>query len=122
MGPAPDLNGLAMGDDASVSDDLWKNIELMRSQIDLSDKAGRADSFKVEYVAGASISFTAGIVSWVLRGGSLMASFLSSVPVFRNFDPLPIATSKQKASDDKKNNDDNEQSPQKTASSVFDDS
>ena len=122
MGSAPDLNGLTMGDDTSVSDDLWKNIELMRSQIDLSEKAGRADSFKVEYVAGASISFTAGIVSWVLRGGSLMASFLSSVPVFRNFDPLPIATSKQKASDDKKNNDDHEQSPQKTASSVFDDS
>ena len=122
MGSAPDLNGLTMGDDTSVSDDLWKNIELMRSQIDLSEKAGRADSFKVEYVAGASISFTAGIVSWVLRGGSLMASFLSSVPVFRNFDPLPIATSKQKASDDKKNNADHEQSPQKTASSVFDDS
>jgi len=33
-----------------------------------------------------------------------MASFLSSVPVFSKFDPLPIATSKQKATKNKEKN------------------
>lgn len=122
MSPAPELDAeLTMADDTAISDTLWKNIELMRSQIDSSDKAGRADSIKVEYVAGASISFTAGIVSWILRGGSLITSFLTSVPAFRNFDPLPIAANNQNTTDDnEKNNADHKQSPQKTVNSVFD--
>jgi hypothetical protein len=29
-------------------------------------------------------------VSWVLRGGSLLASLMSTVPLLKRFDPLPI--------------------------------
>ena len=43
---------------------------------------------------GSTISLTAGFVSWVLRGGSLLASFMSTVPVLNNFDPLPILKSR----------------------------
>jgi len=29
-------------------------------------------------------------VVWILRGGSLVASFLVSMPAWRHFDPLPV--------------------------------
>ena len=45
---------------------------------------------------------TAGIVSWVLRAGSLMTSFLSVVPLWKQIDPLPVlsAAAVKKAKDD----------------------
>ena len=39
---------------------------------------------------GSTASLTVGIVSWVLRGGALLASFMSTVPLLNKFDPLPI--------------------------------
>jgi hypothetical protein len=33
---------------------------------------------------------TTGIMSWVLRAGSLLGGFLSVIPMWRQFDPLPI--------------------------------
>jgi len=44
----------------------------------------------VQILLGASTTLTAGIVSWVLRAGSLMASLMSTVPLLNRFDPLPI--------------------------------
>jgi hypothetical protein len=29
-------------------------------------------------------------VAWLLRGSSLLASFLASMPAWRHFDPLPV--------------------------------
>ena len=43
---------------------------------------------------GATTSLTAGIVSWVLRGGSLLASLMGTVPLLNRFDPLPILKSR----------------------------
>ncbi|MCB1760262.1 MAG: hypothetical protein KDI68_10855, partial [Gammaproteobacteria bacterium] len=39
---------------------------------------------------GVTLSLSAGFVSWVLRAGSLMASFMSVVPMWKQIDPLPI--------------------------------
>ncbi len=39
---------------------------------------------------GSTAGLTAGFVSWILRGGALIASMLSSVPLLNRFDPLPI--------------------------------
>jgi hypothetical protein len=33
---------------------------------------------------------SAGYLTWLLRGGSLLASVLATMPTWRNFDPLPI--------------------------------
>jgi len=33
---------------------------------------------------------SAGFVAWLLHGGSLLASFLVSMPAWRHFDPLPV--------------------------------
>ena len=41
-------------------------------------------------IAGVTLSLSAGVVSWVLKTGSLMASFMSTVPLWKQLDPLPI--------------------------------
>ncbi|HSS31025.1 MAG TPA: cadherin-like domain-containing protein, partial [Nitrospiraceae bacterium] len=43
---------------------------------------------RVASVSGFALS--AGFVAWILRGGSLLASFLVSMPAWRHFDPLPV--------------------------------
>ncbi|MCA9063758.1 MAG: cadherin domain-containing protein, partial [Planctomycetaceae bacterium] len=40
--------------------------------------------------AFVSSSLTVGYVVWLLRGGSLLTAFLSSLPAWKTFDPLPI--------------------------------
>jgi hypothetical protein len=41
-------------------------------------------------VALGSLSLTVGYVLWILRGGVLVASVLSTLPAWRFLDPLPI--------------------------------
>jgi hypothetical protein len=48
-----------------------------------SDLFGRVVTF-------SGIALSAGFVVWVLRGGSVLASFLVSMPAWRHFDPLPL--------------------------------
>jgi hypothetical protein len=36
------------------------------------------------------MALSAGFVAWLLRGTSLLASFLASMPAWRHFDPLPV--------------------------------
>ena len=47
-------------------------------------------NFKTAGVAVASISLSAGFISWLLRAGSLLASLLATRPVWAEVDPLPI--------------------------------
>ena len=52
-----------------------------------------------------ALAVTTGIMSWVLRVGSLLGGFLSVIPLWRSFDPLPILTEEEKrqnAQDDDK--------------------
>lgn len=49
-----------------------------------------AEKLSVHIVAGTSLTLSAGFVAWVLRGGSLLASFMSTLPLWKGFDPLPI--------------------------------
>jgi hypothetical protein len=41
-------------------------------------------------LASASIAMTAGLVGWFLRGGTLLGALLSSMPLWRGFDPLVV--------------------------------
>jgi hypothetical protein len=51
----------------------------------------------------SSIGLSVGYVVWLLRGGMLLASLLSSMPAWQFVDPLPILARKKDAepSDDK---------------------
>jgi hypothetical protein len=63
-----------------LADDLDRAIEEREHKAHL---LGRVASF-------SGIALSAGFVAWILRGGSLLASFLVSMPAWRHFDPLPV--------------------------------
>lgn len=63
-----------------LADNLERAIEEREHQARL---IGRVASF-------SGIALSAGFVVWLLHGGSLVASFLVSLPVWRRFDPLPV--------------------------------
>ncbi|MEM7220843.1 MAG: cadherin domain-containing protein [Pseudomonadota bacterium] len=54
-------------------------------------------SFSVGSSAAATISLTAGFLTWLLRTGSLLTTALSTAPLWRGLDPIPVLTA---ASDD----------------------
>ncbi len=63
-----------------LADDLERGVEERQAQTQL---VGRVASF-------SGMALSAGFVAWILRGGSLVASFLVSMPAWRHFDPLPV--------------------------------
>ena len=67
-------------------------------------------ALEAEAVAGVTLSLTAGFVSWVLRAGSLMVSFLSAMPLWRQVDPTPILAmdSEESSQSVEESNDDEE--------------
>ena len=95
-----DLNFFQIGV-AGENDALWDNIDLMRDQMNSDAELIEKQDLEVEFVAGATISITVGFVNWVLRGGALLSSLLSSASLFKRFDPLAVVFSNSKK-DDKK--------------------
>ncbi|MEM7250999.1 MAG: hypothetical protein AAF493_06235, partial [Pseudomonadota bacterium] len=72
---------------------LANQAEFDRALDDLADlvnsPTGRAQVMVVTSVA-LSTGLSVGYVAWLLRGGALLASFLSTMPAWRLLDPLPI--------------------------------
>lgn len=60
------------------------------------------DKVVVGSTAVVSTSLSVGYVIWILRGGSILTTFLSSMPAWQNFDPLPVLKSfeRQKKEED----------------------
>jgi hypothetical protein len=65
---------------AQLGDDLERAVQEREHRAHLM---GQAASFSM-------IALTAGFVAWLLHGGSLLASFLVTLPAWRRFDPLPV--------------------------------
>jgi hypothetical protein len=63
-----------------LADDLERAMQERENQTRLF---GRVTSF-------SGVALSAGFVMWLLRSGSLVASFLVSMPAWRRFDPLPV--------------------------------
>ena len=49
-------------------------------------------------VVGTSSAASIGVIVWVLRGGSLIASLMAGLPAWRMLDPIPIVESREKIS------------------------
>ena len=63
-----------------LADDLTRSMQERERQTQLM---GSVASF-------SGMALTAGFSVWILRGGSLLMSFLVSMPVWRHFDPVPV--------------------------------
>lgn len=50
--------------------------------------------FNTPTIAASVTSFlTVGYLAWIVRGGVLLTTFMSSIPAWQSFDPLPVIES-----------------------------
>ena len=94
---------LASATQFTLSNELVKALEEMRLEMD-SDAKSSDDFADIVVQSGVfvSVSLTAGFVSWLLRTGSLLATFLSATPMLRQFDPIPILAPRETADEERK--------------------
>jgi hypothetical protein len=94
-----DINSIAVNTDGfqyrwtgslqsgSASEELNRNLNALREQLTNTDK-GR------QQLMASSIALTTGLsmgyVIWLIRGGALLGSMLSSMPLWNMIDPLPV--------------------------------
>ena len=63
----------------------------MSREIDEAERYGSSfEKYAVKMAVGTTASISAGYVIWALRSGALVSSFLSTVPLWKGFDPLPV--------------------------------
>ncbi|BFM07277.1 hypothetical protein R50071_24810 [Halioxenophilus aromaticivorans] len=84
------------------SDPIWQNIQRIQMDLDEDYTTQEKGDIEIEFVATAAVSFTAGVVSWLLRGGALLSTILSSAAVFQKFDPLTVVAKKKTKKDKNK--------------------
>jgi VCBS repeat-containing protein len=69
---------------------LFAQMDDMRASIENDDAYLDAHDLKVGIFLGLTTTLTAGIVTWVLKSGALLASLMGAIPVLGRFDLLPI--------------------------------
>ncbi|MGI9287982.1 MAG: cadherin domain-containing protein, partial [Pseudomonadales bacterium] len=80
---------------------LWEQLEKMQQQMSEISPEEAEHELIVKIVTGSTLTVSAGFVSWMLRGGTLLASFLSTLPLWKGFDPLPILATREKKAQEK---------------------
>ena len=83
---------------------------------DAFEKEEKQQQLIMEIVSGVTLCLTAGFVSWMLQSGSLLASLLSAVPVWKRIDPLLILAAKKRSREEIEE----ETEEEKRISKVFD--
>jgi len=75
-----------------------------REELDRLREDAHAQAAVEHRIAGATVAVTsslsAGYVLWLVRGGVLMSSLLTSLPAWRALDPLPILARKDRREDE----------------------
>ncbi|MCP4391661.1 MAG: hypothetical protein GY802_25430, partial [Gammaproteobacteria bacterium] len=103
---------LQVSDDEALNQqfelELLDRIDRMHKGMDNEAAYQNADDVEVQIVMGSTATITAGIVSWVLRGGSLLASLMGTVPLLNRFDPLPILKNREDEEDVEPDDDDDD--------------
>jgi VCBS repeat-containing protein len=77
--------------------------------------AGNDGIIIAQIVAGTGMVVSVGFLGWVLNGGALAASLLSVMPVWNNFDPLPLLAARRKK---RERDEDSEKDADDTASNL----
>ena len=100
-----EFQGFGMNTVGVNQDILWQALDDMQRQMSgLNESSDR--SFLISSVmGGSSLLLTTGLISWVLRGGALASTLLSTLPLWRGMDPLPLLAGRKKKDRKKKNKD-----------------
>jgi hypothetical protein len=86
---------------------LWQELDQLRNAINGSnDEDGIfKGNFSDVIISLGGLSVTSGLIAWLLRGGSLAASFISAMPLWKGIDPLPVLNKNKKDEDDEDDDD-----------------
>ncbi|MGI9285279.1 MAG: DUF4347 domain-containing protein, partial [Pseudomonadales bacterium] len=99
--PGRGLESFAV-DEVLADHAIWAQLDQMKRDIEADDEALSEQELIVKVVTGSTLTLSAGCVSWLLRGGTLVASLLSTLPVWKGFDPLPILSAKRRKEEDER--------------------
>ena len=81
--------------------DFLGGLDRMSHEMDKAVATEQAQAkLTSEVMIGFTLSLTVGFVSWLLRAGSLLASFMSVAPLWKQFDPLPVLGAAKKKKED----------------------
>jgi len=76
------------------SETYQRSLDSLADRWDKDDQLTDAPLIAIDTMVGSSVGlssgFTVGYMIWLLRGGTLMGSVLSSLPAWRLVDPLPV--------------------------------
>jgi len=87
--------------DAAVKTDyLSINSDMTASVSNETLSPDLVDSVVVGSTAVVTTSLSVGYVIWILRGGSLLTAFMSALPAWQAFDPLPILQTFEKRNEE----------------------
>ena len=76
---------------------LWQALDTIKRQMNgLDNPDDIRAAFTVQIATGSGVMLTAGYVAWILRGGALASMLISSMPMWRGFDPLPLLAARKK--------------------------
>jgi hypothetical protein len=85
---------------------LAQALDSLRRGMSGLENAGDVDgAFIVQISTGLGAVLSVGVVSWILRGGTLAATLLSTVPMWKGFDPLPMLMGRRKKDDEEERDD-----------------
>ena len=94
--------GITAALEFDAEDPAWRAISNLIGDIDIDgDGLDGAYDLLGQLGTGLTFTLTAGYVSWLLRAGYLSATIMSSLPLWRTFDPLPILAKPKDDKDEK---------------------
>jgi hypothetical protein len=79
---------------AEVTEEMLQLFDLVRIKVSEVEKPPLG--VFVTSVGSISLSFSVGVVAWVMRGGAVALSMMSSMSVLKSLDPMPVIDARQK--------------------------
>jgi VCBS repeat-containing protein len=80
-----------------VPETIWSLLDVMgREMSEHRNEQASGDGIVLQSATVGTFVLSAGYVAWLLRAGVLSASLLSSMPLWRQVDPLPVLSARAK--------------------------
>jgi hypothetical protein len=92
------------GELIEVPETIWSLLDVMgREMSEHRNEQASNDGIVLQSATVGTFVLSAGYVAWLLRAGVLSASLLSSAPLWRQVDPLPVLSTRAKKREQERN-------------------
>jgi hypothetical protein len=97
----------ALDNALTTNDMFWQELDQLRNNIGGSDDDDGSLNGRLSEIVMSigSLSLTTGLIAWLLRGGSLAASFISTMPLWKGVDFLPVLAKKKREKEEEEDED-----------------